>query len=94
MIGRSPGVVMGAHTSGKSLKHERVSGYLPTDHPALRRLGRLGRLRSLRSLRRLLRSLGSLGGLRSLRGRVLWQVVNRDDVLRRFRCRRHRKSPG
>ena len=70
---------------------ERPGGRLssPTYHPALRSL------RNLRSLRRLLRSLHNLGGLRSLRGRAsAWQVVSRDDVLRRFHCRRHRKSTG
>jgi hypothetical protein len=68
---------------------ERPGGRLssPTYHPALRSL------RNLRSLRRLLRSLHNLGGLRSLRGRAsAWQVVSRDDVLRRFHCRRRRKS--
>jgi hypothetical protein len=84
-----------ARLATRDLTAFRPAAWRPTDHPALRRLGRLGRLRSLRSLRRLLRSLCSLGGLRSLRGRVSsWQVVCRDDVLRRFRCRRHRKSPG
>jgi hypothetical protein len=78
--------------SGKFLKHGGFSGYLPTYHPALRRLRSL---RSLRSLRRLLRSLRSLGGLRALHGRASsWQVVSRDDVVWRFRCRRHRKLPG
>ena len=70
---------------------ERPGGRLssPTYHPALRSL------RNLRSLRRLLRSLHNLGGLRSLRGRASsWQVVSRHDVLRRFHCRRHRKSTG
>ena len=68
----------------------RPSPLSPRNHPALRCSRSL---HNLRSLRRLLRTLRSLGELRSLGDRVFsWQVVSGEDVLRRFRAQRHRKS--
>jgi hypothetical protein len=91
----SPGTLTQQHnakpgSSGrcKGLWPFRPFPLAPTNHPALRRL------RSLRSRwgLRLRSPLRSLRNLASVDRASSGQVVSRDDVLRRFRGQRHRKS--
>jgi hypothetical protein len=71
-------------------------GFFPLslkNHPALRCLHSLRSLPRLRRLLHRLHSPRSLGGPRSLCGGCgFGQAASRDDLLRRFLCRRHRKS--